>query len=170
MSRQEIQEKVAALGDLSRPDLVKLWTKHYGCPPPSGVRMPLLVRAVASHLQERQLGGLSSYAKRLLKVAMKQVGRDAAAHRPVGDMSAASAVATGESHFPSTSITDSRPDIIRPLPLPGARLIRDWNGRRYVVDVVDTGFVLDGKSYRSLSAIAFRITGTKWSGPRFFGL
>jgi hypothetical protein len=49
-------------------------------------------------------------------------------------------------------------------------LIRDWNGRRYVVDVVDGGFVLDGKHYRSLTAIAFRITGAKWSGPRFFGL
>jgi hypothetical protein len=53
---------------------------------------------------------------------------------------------------------------------PGVRLVRDWNGRTHVVDVIDGGFVLDGKNYRSLSAVARRITGTRWSGPRFFGL
>ena len=58
----------------------------------------------------------------------------------------------------------------RSIPLPGARLIREWNGRRYVVEVVKDGFVMDGMSYRSLTAIAFSITGARWSGPRFFGL
>jgi hypothetical protein len=53
---------------------------------------------------------------------------------------------------------------------PGVRLVREWNGRSYVVDVVEDGFVLDGRSYRSLSALAFHITGAHWSGPRFFGL
>ena len=48
--------------------------------------------------------------------------------------------------------------------------MREWNGKTHVVDVVDRGFVFDGKSYRSLSAIARRITGAHWSGPRFFGL
>lgn len=57
----------------------------------------------------------------------------------------------------------------RPLG-PGARLIREWNGRSHVIDVLDNGFVFEGKVYRSLSAIARRITGTTWSGPRFFGL
>ncbi|MBL0374364.1 DUF2924 domain-containing protein [Rhizobium sp. KVB221] len=59
---------------------------------------------------------------------------------------------------------------MRAQPLPGARLIRDWNGHRYVVDVVENRFVMDGKPYRSLTAIALKITGAKWSGPRFFGL
>ncbi|MTI03939.1 DUF2924 domain-containing protein [Roseibium denhamense] len=52
----------------------------------------------------------------------------------------------------------------------GCHLVRQWNGRTYQVDVTADGFVLDGKSYRSLSAIAKKITGTNWSGPRFFGL
>lgn len=52
----------------------------------------------------------------------------------------------------------------------GAHLIRDWNGRTYQIEVVKDGFVLDGKTWKSLSAIAKHITGTTWSGPRFFGL
>lgn len=52
----------------------------------------------------------------------------------------------------------------------GAQLVRDWNGRTYQVEVLDKGFRLDGKTYPSLSAIARHITGTTWSGPRFFGL
>ena len=53
---------------------------------------------------------------------------------------------------------------------PGTHLVRDWNGRTYRVEVTDEGYVLDGTTYRSLSAVAKRITGTAWSGPRFFGL
>lgn len=52
----------------------------------------------------------------------------------------------------------------------GTQLVREWNGRVYRVDVTTTGFEMDGRSYRSLSAIAKRITGADWSGPRFFGL
>ena len=53
---------------------------------------------------------------------------------------------------------------------PGTHLVRDWNGRTYRVQVTEEGYVLDGTTYRSLSAVANRITGTAWSGPRFFGL
>jgi hypothetical protein len=53
---------------------------------------------------------------------------------------------------------------------PGTHLVREWNGRTYQVEVLDQGFRMDGRDYRSLTAIARRITGTNWSGPRFFGL
>ncbi len=53
---------------------------------------------------------------------------------------------------------------------PGTQLVREWNGRRYQVDATENGFVLNGKRFKSLSAIALHITGTSWSGPRFFGL
>jgi len=53
---------------------------------------------------------------------------------------------------------------------PGAHLVREWNGRTYQVEVVDDGYKMDGKAWPSLSAIAKHITGTTWSGPRFFGL
>jgi hypothetical protein len=53
---------------------------------------------------------------------------------------------------------------------PGTQLIREWNGRRYQVDVTKDWFRYNGDNHKSLSAIALLITGTTWSGPRFFGL
>ena len=52
----------------------------------------------------------------------------------------------------------------------GAHLVREWNGRTYQVQVTEGGFEMDGKAWKSLSAIAKHITGTTWSGPRFFGV
>jgi len=53
---------------------------------------------------------------------------------------------------------------------PGGRLLREWNGVTHVVDVTADGFHWKGQTHRSLSAIARKITGAHWSGPRFFGL
>lgn len=63
-----------------------------------------------------------------------------------------------------------RPRRQRRTLLPGARLLRDWNGRTHVIDVIEGGYVFEARLYASLSAIAREITGTHWSGPRFFGL
>lgn len=52
----------------------------------------------------------------------------------------------------------------------GTRLVREWHGQTYTVDVTDHGYLCDGKYYTSLTQIACAITGTRWSGPRFFGL
>jgi len=52
----------------------------------------------------------------------------------------------------------------------GTRLIRQWNNRTIAVTVDEGGFIWEDRSYRSLSAIACEVTGTAWSGPRFFGL
>jgi hypothetical protein len=53
---------------------------------------------------------------------------------------------------------------------PGTVLVREWNGARHHVTTMPDGFAWNGGTYRSLSEVAFAITGTKWSGPRFFGL
>jgi hypothetical protein len=53
---------------------------------------------------------------------------------------------------------------------PGTRLLREWQGRTHHVTVVQGGFEYDGRTWRSLTAIARSITGTPWSGPLFFGL
>ncbi len=53
---------------------------------------------------------------------------------------------------------------------PGARLVREWQGRTWTVEVIDGGFLMGGERFDSLSGIAKRITGAHWSGPRFFGL
>ena len=52
----------------------------------------------------------------------------------------------------------------------GTQLIRDWNGKRYQVEVKEDGYLLADRHFKSLSAVALHITGTNWSGPRFFGL
>lgn len=53
---------------------------------------------------------------------------------------------------------------------PGNRLVRRWRGRTYVVEVTEAGLIHDGEHFSSLSLIASKITGTRWSGPKFFGL
>ena len=55
-------------------------------------------------------------------------------------------------------------------PSRGARLIREWNGILHEVEVLEDGYLWHGQRHRSLSAIARAITGTRWSGPRFFGI
>jgi len=52
----------------------------------------------------------------------------------------------------------------------GARISREWRGRRYDVETVAGGYAYDGQTYRSLSEVARAITGVRWNGPRFFGL
>ena len=53
---------------------------------------------------------------------------------------------------------------------PGTRLLRDWHGQRHEVVVLEEGSQYDGKTFRSLSAVARAITGSYWSGNRYFGL
>ncbi len=79
---------------------------------------------------------------------------------PAGTKRALKRIATGE------PVAASNSSSLRP----GAQLVREWNGRTYQVQVAEGGFELDGKTWKSLSAIAKHITGATWSGPRFFGL
>jgi hypothetical protein len=67
----------------------------------------------------------------------------------------------------------ARPDARLEMPRrikPGSELVRTWNRRTYRVIVLEKGFAYDGETFASLSEIATSITGTKWNGPRFFGL
>ena len=64
----------------------------------------------------------------------------------------------------------NRPNRSKLEPKPGGRLLREWNGITHVVEIGEGRYVWKGQPYRSLSAIARAITGTHWSGPRFFGL
>jgi hypothetical protein len=78
-----------------------------------------------------------------------------------------------------TGVKDSRPAMVDRLTdfdlrqrsvTAGTILVRHWNGRQQRVTVLARGFAWNGKTYASLSKVAFAITGTKWNGPRFFGL
>lgn len=70
----------------------------------------------------------------------------------------------------SAAPSKGRSSAVRRSLSPGARLVREWNGIVHEVDVVGDDYIWQGETYRSLTAIACRITGAKWSGPRFFGL
>jgi hypothetical protein len=101
-----------------------------------------LRKALAFEIQCKALGGHSAAVKQLMRCQISNSARN--------DGAAASK--------PNVALT------------PGTQLVREWNGRIYRVLVTDDGFEMDGQTHRSLSAIAKRITGAGWSGPRFFGL
>ncbi len=101
----------------------------------------LLRRSIAHRIQQRAYGGLPVATQRLLN----QLVRSAAA-KPNGSL-----------------------EIPRRIK-PGSELVRTWNRMTYRVTVLKTGFAYDSKTFASLSEIASLITGTKWNGPRFFGL
>jgi hypothetical protein len=166
-AREDTAFEITHIGDLGRGELVAHWTRIYRCPPPLGVRRDLLRYAVAWELQTKRFGGLSVEARKALKAAVANVGTRLArtgqcetvvAASDEGDPPVNSEKASGKAAARRTDIQT------------GARLIREWNGRTNVVDVVQGGFLFEGKSYRSLSAIARKITDAHWSGPRFFGL
>ena len=179
----KLERQIAALSDLFRDELAVLWEKHYGCAP-KGIKRGLLERSAAWHLQAKRLGGLSPAARRVLKAAEKEYLARHNARRAMIKDSSLDVAGSGEgadgrlSHDAGSSDVASRvskakstaPAPLAALPSPGSRLLREWNGRMYAVDVLEKGFVMDGRTYRSLSAVAKRITGTDWSGPRFFGL
>ncbi|TGQ33408.1 DUF2924 domain-containing protein [Mesorhizobium sp. M00.F.Ca.ET.216.01.1.1] len=165
--RLDMDSEIADVGDLTRDELTAAWTKAYGCPPPKGVKRGLLERSAAWHLQAKRLGGLPSTVK-------KTLGTRIARRTNVNAIQPSNAGPGRQDGVPSVWPASSDKALTAPPQSPppkvGSRLMREWNGRMHIVEVVDDGFVLDGKTYGSLSAVARRITGAHWSGPRFFGL
>lgn len=153
LAEDKVQRGVVAVSSLSREELAAVWVKAYGCQPPKAAKRALLERAAAWHIQARRLGGLSTLARRAIRESLSTASTRSADDRSASQMSRSA----GQQ---AASIP----------PRSGTRLMREWHGRMHIVDVTDKGFIFDGKNYRSLSAIARRITGAQWSGPRFFGL
>ncbi|MES0138835.1 DUF2924 domain-containing protein [Mesorhizobium sp. M0016] len=130
------------------------------------IKRGLLERSAAWHLQAKRLGGLPSTVKKILGTGnARRINVNAIQPGNTGsDWDGVPSVRPGSSDKVEASPPRSIP------PKAGSRLMREWNGRMHIVEVVDDGFVLDGKTYGSLSAVARRITGAHWSGPRFFSL
>ena len=152
-----IEQEIAILRDLPYSELCELWAKQYGPPAPKGPRRLLLERSASYWLQVKRFGGLRASARRALKSVMMEVE------------------ATSRAKSTSMSIdvqrTKASLGIAAAAALrPGTRLLREWNGKQHLVEVLEDGFAFEDQVYRSLSAIARRITGAHWSGPRFFGL
>jgi len=132
--------ELAALPALSRDALKQRWKELYGAPPPSHLGRPILLHAIAYRIQEQALGGLDAATLRLLDRAAKDLARGRELSMPAA-----------------------------PLPS-GTRLLREWQGVVHEVIVREQSVEYRGKWWSSLSAVARAITGTRWSGPRFFGL
>lgn len=169
-----IEKEVAAIGDLAREALVEYWAKAYGCPPPKGIGRGLLEKSAAWHLQAKNFGGLTPASRRAFRAYSRAEARAQNAAMvavPPGDDAAPAVMKQPGANRPAKHRA-LRDDMTLPPPplLPGTRLMREWNGRMHIVDVTEHGLIFDGKTFRSLSAIARRITGARWSGPRFFGL
>lgn len=121
--------------------LRRQWEQAHGAPPPKGLGRELLGRGISWKAQEKVHGGFPPALKRELARLAEQLGRS-------GDL-----------------------DVERQLSLKaGTRLVREWNGRTLHVAVLQDGFLFEDRRYASLTQIARTVTGTNWSGPRFFGL
>jgi hypothetical protein len=168
MRAERMEQGVAALGDLSRDELATRWHRVYGCAVPKTVKRGLLERAAAWHLQSNALGGLSPEGKRNLRKAVRALEQRIVdeGSRQGGEVPGIASMAT----VPKPAPVHQRVVASKVAMSSGTRLLREWNGRQHIVEVVEDGYLLDGKTYRSLSAVAKRITGAHWSGPRFFGL
>lgn len=138
-----LESKLAAIPDLQRAELMTIWAAAYGHPPPKGLSRRLLEYAAAYHLQARALGRLKPAARRKLKQLAGASGSGAVSQAPA-----------------------SKPKTLSP----GSRLIREWHGKTYTVEILEGAYQCDGQRYQSLSEVARAITGARWSGPRFFGL
>lgn len=162
--QSNLEREIDGLADLPRSDLVARWQSIFGCLPPRGVKRGLLELAVAWHLQTRHFGGLSSSVKRRLKKLTIQ--QQAVLLQSANAREGTSSSGLTDQSLPSTL---AKPPAASRLSI-GTRLVREWHGRTHHVDVIEGGFLFEGKTHASLSAIARKITGAHWSGPRFFGL
>ncbi len=140
-SAADLAAKLLALPDTATTDLRAEWRRLYRANPPKWIGRQLLELGVAWKLQERACGGHSATMRRRLADLAKTMDEK-------GDLTKARAVTLK----------------------PGAKLVREWRGETHDVLVLEDGFQWRGQRWRSLSAIAREISGTQWSGPRFFGL
>ncbi len=136
----EIEAEINRIQSMTIAELRALRRAKLNTEPPEAFGPDLLRRSVAQKLQEDAYGGLDQKTVRLLNQLMAQSAR-----------------------------ADGKIVVPRRIK-PGAILVREWKGKNHRIMVLDDGFAFEGKPYDSLSEIARRITGTRWNGPRFFGM
>ena len=161
-------DQLAALMQMEPAQLRAEWRRVYQTAPSPRLTTDLLRRGIAYKLQERVHGGLPSHIDRELDRLAKRSLADAVAAAAAAAVAAtAGADATSEGRAQG-AVPPRR--IEEPRLRPGTRLVRSWQGRTYSVLVTEHGFVMDDREYPSLTRIAQAVTGTHWSGPRFFGI
>jgi hypothetical protein len=134
--------RLAALKTTPTPDLKKQWRDLFETEPPPYNRRFLESR-LAYRIQELAYGGLKPETVERLEALGEQLD--------------------GGNIVPRRTRTDDKP-------IAGTRLIREWQGVEHTITVLQDGYEWQGRPYRSLSAIARAIAGTRWNGWVFFGL
>jgi hypothetical protein len=145
--KASIEDEIAQLRDLDLKGLRVRWRNAFGKPAPEHLTRYLLFRIIAYRLQANRFGDLDPETLKVLKQAAGQ-------------------------ECPASTVSKNlaRLDQRRFAPPPGTVLVREWDRKSHRVMVMPDGFAWNGETFASLSKIAFAITGTKWNGPRFFGL
>jgi hypothetical protein len=147
LQRRTIEGEIAHLRDLDLKRLRARWQNEFGRLAPEHLTRHLLFWIIAYRLQADRLGDLDAETLKVLKQA-------------AGQEDPASAVSKNLAQL------DQR----RFAPPPGTVLVREWERTSHRVMVMPDGYAWNGKTFDSLSQVALAITGTKWNGPRFFGL
>jgi Protein of unknown function (DUF2924) len=141
-----LEDEIARLRSLEIETLRARWRTVFGGKAPPHLPRQLLFAMIAYRLQAEVLGDLNAETLRLLNKI---------------DLAPSRAEAV-----PLTKALEQRQRELSP----GTVLMREWNGQTHRVMVVEQGFAWEDTTYDSLSKIAQVITGTRWNGPRFFGL
>ena len=137
-----MSNKIQALETATRQELTAQWVKAFK-EPPSRYSSPDFLRInLAYHYQSQRQGGLSNKTQTQLQ----------------------------KLYLAFKENPNYRPPASKPRVKPGTRLVRQWQGTTHSVTVKSEGYEYQGQHHPSLSAIARQITGTRWSGPKFFGL
>jgi DUF2924 family protein len=145
-SKPSVNDEIAHLRDLDLAGLRRRWQTEFGRTAPQHLTGYLLFRILAYKLQADRFGDLDADTLKILE----RVGGISQSDRLANELTA----------------LDRR----RSTPQAGAVLVREWDRRSHHVMVTPDGFAWNGQTFESLSQVAFAITGTKWNGPRFFGL
>jgi hypothetical protein len=136
-----ITQRLATLPGLSKTALLDLWQELFNASPPPQLRRRLMISILAYRLQERAFGSISAKTRGRLQQLTRAL--------------------ESSSKGSISSVPSLRP---------GTRLVRQWRDQVHLVNVEDSGYEYQGARYQSLSEIARLITGTRRSGPLFFGL
>jgi hypothetical protein len=141
-----VEDEIVHLRGLDLKGLRARWRSVLQRPAPDHVPRHLLFAIIAYRIQADRLGDLDHETRQLLdRTGAKETGAAMSARL--------------------ISFDQKRTELT-----PGTVLVREWERRSQRVMVMSDGFAWNGQTYDSLSKVAFAITGTKWNGPRFFGL
>jgi hypothetical protein len=145
-TKTSVEDEIAHLRGLDLRGLRSRWQSVFQRPAPDHLTRHLLFSVIAYRLQADRFGDLAHETRQVLD---RTVAKEAE---------------------PITSARLANLDLKRTELSPGTVLVREWDQRSQRVMVIAEGFAWNGQTYDSLSKVAFAITGTKWNGPRFFGL